>query len=341
MLRPVRSDINSYIMIHKGLFQYLLKKFVFLISFVLLISIRVNASSINMGIYPPIFEIDAKPGVVINQTITLIGTPNDTAELKVQSFMADGTLGQIFINQQDEAVDWIKLSENQFIFEGEMSENQVSKQVGFTIVIPADAGVGDHYIAIIYENQGQTSNVDGIVTKQIGQVSSNILLSVQPENNQSVTKGEFGEIDYPRIVFKPEFVIKALIRHAGDTRFKTFGEVIVRDGFNQQVFQSQLLPLNVIVDSQRQLQNMVDTDGAIRVDVRRYGNWAWLKSLLPDFLRVNIKVIPNNIDSFSFSHELQVMYIPWQLLMIVSLIGVAMMVIHFVRKKKISQKLNR
>ncbi len=249
----------------------------------------VNAKEISLGIDPPIFEITALPDAYIQEKFKVFGKVGDKIRIFVEPFQAKGEFGQIEIlrqNTDNSIAGWINFTENEFVLP-RVSEltDEVVKEVTFSLNIPKDAPSADHYLTIFIESKGEISSFAQGETSssQIAQIGLNLLLTVAAEE-KSMPQARIVSFETPLLYFQLPFDFSAEIENIDRIRFKTYGSLTLQDAFDREVKKETLLPLNVLANSSRFLQNTIEHPGLLRISkLEENSKLALIMKFLPNF----------------------------------------------------------
>lgn len=275
-----------------------------------------RAEEISIGIDPPILEITAQPGAYIREKFRVFGRAGDRIQISLESFQPKDELGQIEILDETDnpLIRRINFSEKKFILPQTLeTSDQTNKEVVLFLNVPDDEPSGDYYLTIFVENRGPSplwKETGGVTTTdQIAKIGLNLLLTITADKKLT-PQAQITEFFTRPFYSQMPFEFTGRVQNTGKVRFKTYGNLVMKDIFNQKVVETELVPLNVLASSTRRLQNTLDDPGALHLSVP---NITPLAKLLPNFYTVILKVNPDN-SSQEVSAETRFIYCPVEFL---------------------------
>lgn len=157
-----------------------------------------QADVLSLSVAPQIFELDVFPGEKISQKIT-IGNLSEAAlpiEAKVVDFSATDDSGEMIFDESERdpsisSKQWFEIEKPNFIL-----ETKESREVFFTIDVPANAEPGGHYSAVLFEPVLPSFYFQQGLPRAIPVIGVLFLLSVktlslEPQTNQKIEVTEF------------------------------------------------------------------------------------------------------------------------------------------------------
>lgn len=309
------------------------------------ISLGASATVSHIGIYPPVFEFSARPDSSINQTFTLSGVPGDQVTITTSELVPDGDLGYISSQEkvsQPEYIKWLQLGTKNFTFAGEAGpDGLVSRQVSFDIAVPKSAS-GDYYFVIYAENQGpKTKESIGTSVAESAKIGINILLTVTEEDLR-VKPSANSVFDQLKPIYTNQPInFISRVENIGSVRFKTNGTVKVFAPGDYLVDESSLIPLNVLKESKRRLQNNLEREGELVVYTNIGGVLGIVLNNLPMVYTVMVDVVPDaRMDVEAVRQQARFVYIPKTFIFLtLCVFGVAIFII--LRRPKGSRNQSR
>lgn len=298
---------------------------------------KVRAQSLELGLYPPLLEVMIKPGKSITQVYKIINNSDIDLILKskIVSFQAADDLGgiQLLENQTPSlSLEWFSFQNadlnlnDQFILKAGGDQQIVLK-----IKIPEDAPEDDYYLTLLFENQLEPMLGLSASQAQI-KIGANILLTVS-NNGEPLKKAEIEAFSLDNALFKigsysfidsfsqPRFILK--VKNIGKTLFKPMGTITV-SGWTKQKYLLDLLPENIITQSNRQL-HCFSTINNQPVNCTLTPNWQ-TKLLIGNYqAQVNF-----GLDKISddFQGNLQFIALPFSLLGVTLFLVIVLIVIN-------------
>ncbi len=217
--------------------------------------LRVSAQDVAIVVSPPRFDIEGKPGDIIQKNIKI--TNNDTErELILRAFPIDFIV-------QDDAGTPIKVDESasgRYLsspwFTLERSEivipPKVTEQIVIIITIPKDALPGGHYTGVFFEplqSRGQKSTVS-YTSSQVGSlfgitVAGDIKYDALIKEFSTKSKlSEFGPIEFT-----------ATIKNQSDTHIRPVSTIEIHDMLGRKVESLKPDELNIFPFTSRTIKN--------------------------------------------------------------------------------------
>ncbi|MCX6745216.1 MAG: Fn3-like domain-containing protein [Candidatus Parcubacteria bacterium] len=209
------------------------KKICSLVMVGMLLGILLPLAGNALTISPPILEIDAKKGDIINQVLK-VHNENTTAEtyyLSAVKFTASGETGAPeFVEGKTEEVDlaaWIK-----FGFDNISIQAGQTVEIPFTIAVPQFAGPGGHYAAIFLSSVPPTAkaNVSQVgITSRLGAL---VLVKIAGEIKESAELAEFGTTAKSFLSLPVDFNIR--VKNSGNVHLKPTGSIVIKNMFGSE-----------------------------------------------------------------------------------------------------------
>jgi hypothetical protein len=206
-----------------------------------------------------------------------------------------------------------------------------NQQIVLKIKVPEDALENDYYSTLLFENQMEP--MLGLSTSQAQiKIGANILLTVS-ENGEPLKKAEIEEFSLGNALFKigsyqfidsfnqPRFILK--VKNTSKTLFKPMGTITV-SGWTKQKYLLDLLPENIITQSNRQL-HCFSTVNNQPVNCTLTPNWQ-TKLLIGNYqAQVNF-----GLDKISDDYQgnLQFIALPFSLLGVIILLAIILIIIN-------------
>lgn len=228
-----------------------MRKWFFILTF--LATIFVGSGSEAISIDQGLFSLRLMPGESVTKTITITNT--DTIErtyrLVLQDFTATDESGTpTFISESEPRLTstldgWITWSENTLkLIAGE------SREVAFTIHVPAEAAVGGHYGALLFASTASNEQ-GGAIESRMGPL---IVLAVGPAERSALTVVSF--VTERTIMSHLPAVFATRLQNSGLTPVAAKGSVTITNLFGTP---SAVLDFNasgghVLPQSRRQFQ---------------------------------------------------------------------------------------
>jgi hypothetical protein len=254
-------------------------KFVFLLFCLLSISTqRANAAGVSLGIFPPIFQIEALPPANIEAPLTIINLDDKDVNLRISLkpfHSAQSEDGRIeYLNDADFFKDDPLLFQRIKIYDDQQLINQITlgprqrKDLTVKIEIPENETLSDYYFSIVFASEANTKdNANQSVSS--GGIASNVLLSVGPKD---MAKGNIEEYSVPYFIDSGPVPFTVKIKNKGSHFFAPKGEIIIKNLFGQAVGRVDLLPANILAQSKRFLPDTLQIPTATGSAVTKYSS---------------------------------------------------------------------
>jgi len=291
-------------------------------------------------------EIQADPGSLIKESVTVYGDAGDLIKLSAEYFSPSGNLGEIqnfninpyyklpeyCINQgQNEIKDgkntetpcdlllylnsplkWLKFSRDQFILDKTSDTSTItSKQVEFKLAIPGKAPAGDYYVTLFATNLGKARGSVQGQTQHQSKIGTNLVLTIKSDKNELQPKPEITEFKAPIITTHMPFAFTAKVENKGNTYFKTYRNVEVYNASGTKVADSNLVPINILKNSARFLQTNLQP-GKVVADPTENKSvlGATTTRVSPNYYTAYLNIYPNNEGDAPLVSKVSFIYIP-------------------------------
>ena len=259
----IKSKIFSYIFIFEILF------FIFNLNF----AQSADAQNIDLGIYPPIAQIDATPPTDIKYPIYIENSSDKSITLNIiyKAFIPAGTKdGQLqLVDTFDFFADPLFFNKVR-IFDKDrpvklfvLSPKQ-QKNLEMEIKLPVSQAKGDYYFSVIFKS-APDQNLIANSSYQTGGIAMNTLLTVGPKGK---TTGYIQKFSSPFLVNSGPLAFSVEINNTSGHFITTKGEIIVKNLFGQNVGKISLLPVNILSNSSRRIPDSIQ----VGTDSREYNN---------------------------------------------------------------------
>lgn len=202
----------------------------------------------GIAISPPSFEINAKAGDTIKNTIKVENLSKTSYKIKVsaRNFTAYGDGGQVSITEEQNSFSidtWISFDKQSFTIPASSTS-----LFTFTIKIPKSAEPGSHYGAVVFSSDNtQTAGETGAALQQ--EIGSLILIKIPGNIYEKADLVSFGPTD---AVFKdPKIKLNALISNAGNVHIKPYGFITIKNILGMKVKTIEVRGRNILPGSKR------------------------------------------------------------------------------------------
>jgi hypothetical protein len=243
-------------------------KIVLIILFSLIFNLKsvpvVHAQNVDLGIYPPVFQIQAT-------------TPSD---VKIPFFVQNFTSSSVpltislqpFTSSQTENgsityLDTVSyadpyLPERIQVLDGNNSIGdlilapQQKKDLTLEVQIPSNEAKGDYYLSLVFTtNAGNSTNANS--SQASGAIASNILLSIGPFGK---AQGYIEDFSTPFFVSKGPVPFSVRVKNSGDHYITPTGNIEIKNMFGQTIGKVDLLPVNILANTIRRLPDSAQSD---------------------------------------------------------------------------------
>jgi len=274
-------------------------KIIFAIVFSLIFNLKstlpANAQSVDLGIYPPVFQIQTTPPSGIKVPFS-IQNFSDTNAVDLTIYLKPFTAGPdengtvSFLNDLSSYPDPSLLQRIQVYDNGNAIQTitlapQQKKDLELGIEIPGNEVKGEYYISLLFNSNNQNVS-DSNSSQATAGIASNILLSVGPIGE---TKGEIEDFSAPPFVVKGPIPFTVRVRNTSDHYITPKGDIVITNMFGQNVGKINLLPVNILSNTVRRFTDSIQSEGpdskdyqAIKaiVDKNQYPVAVWPEKLL-------------------------------------------------------------
>lgn len=229
-----------------------------------------RAQSVDLGIYPPVFEIQTTPpssikipffvqnfsDAPVKLYISLNPFIADTTENGQIQFEDNASLAdplipsRILVQDQDSSISTIVLSPKQ------------KKNLNLQITIPADEQKGEYYLSLIFSSAANSISNANFSQASAG-ISSNILLSVGPLGK---TQGLIADFSSPHFTMQGPLPFNVRIKNTSDHYITPKGNILITNMFGQTVGKVNLLPVNILSNSTRRIPDSLQSGTANEKD---------------------------------------------------------------------------
>jgi hypothetical protein len=196
-------------------------------------SIQVIAQTTGITIAPLTFELVAKPGDILTNTIKVYNPADNVISIKMsaEDFRVIGESGQVIVEPQEDTTysfkKWVKIEPTEFTL-----KSKEQKFVNFTINIPKNAEPGGKYGSVL-----ATTNVSGAEQK----VGSLVLLTVSGEIKESLILKEFSISKSSKSVS-----FKVRLENNGTVHLRPRGSIIIENCQGKKIEDLEIPATNIL-----------------------------------------------------------------------------------------------
>ena len=217
-----------------------------------------SAQTVDIGINPAIFEMNATSPSSIEAPFTIENFTDNAIDLKISlkpftaspdengqvaflddtSQMPDPTLlEKVKITQNGQPIDSITLSPKQ------------KKDLKIIIDLPTNEPKGDYYFSVIFSSNPQ-SDINSTSTLASAGVASNVLLTVGPTGPAS---GIIQTFSSPFLMFNGPVPFTVALKNTSNHFVTIKGDIIIKNLFGQAIGKVTLLPVNILSNTVRRI----------------------------------------------------------------------------------------
>lgn len=213
-----------------------------------------RAASVNLGVYPPIFQTFTTPPSNISAPIDLYNLADETVEVKIilKPFTAASSEnGEVSYLLESPTQSFIAnnvkiLDENKPVDSLTLSPKEIRK-LSLNINVPQDQSRSDYYFSVIFISSTSDQNNSNI-SQSSGGIATNVLLSVGP---QGPNMGEIKEFSSPFLLENGPVPFTLRIHNSSDHFIAPKGQILITNMFGQAIGKVDLLPVNILSNTTR------------------------------------------------------------------------------------------
>lgn len=182
-------------------------------------------ASSAVTVSPPIIELEAAKGDVLNQSIKVRneGTDSITYYLSAEKFVAGGEAGApVFTGEDIDLATWIK-----FPYENITIPGGQTIEVPFSIVVPNYAGPGGHYAAIFLSTTPPEASATGSQVGIASRIGTLVLVKIAGEVKENAQIAEFSTSLKTFSSLPADFSIR--VKNDGNVHIKPMGSIIIKN----------------------------------------------------------------------------------------------------------------
>lgn len=225
-----------------------------------------HAQSVDLGIYPPVFQIQTTPPSGIKIPFTIQNFADNAVNLTIflkpftaapeengtvtflndlSSYPDPSLLGRVYVFDNGESIQTLTLAPQQ------------KKNLELGIDIPADEVKGEYYLSLVFSSNSQNST-NSSISQATAAISSNILLSVGPLGE---TKGYIEDFSTQPFVNKGPLPFTVRVKNTSDHYITPKGDIVITNMFGQNVGKINLLPVNILSNTSRRMPDSMQSEG--------------------------------------------------------------------------------
>lgn len=270
-------------------------KFKIVLSLLFALSFLLSASpafadDLSVGIFPPIIQINATIPADIKSPITIQNFTNNALDLNVlfRSFKSSSTEnGQVqFLPSGTVTGEDKDIFQKIEILNGSSALSRITlspkqtKKLTLHIRLPKDEPASEYYFSILFVSKSETTSGQNLAQAS-GGIASNVLLSIGPNGPTTGSISEFSTSSFVSHGPVP-FAIK--VKNTSPHFVTIKGNLVIKNIFGQIVGNINLLPVNVLANSQRQIPSK---DSVSNIDDERI---FWSEKILLGFYNADLTI---------------------------------------------------
>jgi hypothetical protein len=284
--------------INKSIRNYILVIFVALVVLVLF-PIKAEASSVSLGIYPPIIQIDALPPASLSTDIQIQNQGEESQDLNIlikpfkPASSENGELSYLFASDQF-GTDPL-MAQRIKIMDGNEEINSIilapkqEKKLKLNVDIPKGETPSDYYFSIIFTSKSQIDNTINVSQNTAG-IATNVLLSIGPK---AKAEGEITEFSVPFFLESGPVSFTVRVRNQSNFFITPRGSILIKNVFGQTIGRVDLLPVNILANSVRLIPGSDQFDTKeLKIDAKSWESQKalWSEKLLIGPYTANIAI---------------------------------------------------
>jgi hypothetical protein len=223
-----------------------------------------SAQSVDLGIYPPVFQIQATTPSDVKIPFSLQNFTDSSVPLTItlRPFTAGQTEnGNItyldvpiysdpFLPQRIQVLDGDNSIGNLIL------SPQQKKDLTLEVQIPSNEPKGDYYLSLVFSSGTDNLNSRNSSQATIG-IAGNILLSIGPVGK---TQGYIENFSTPFFTSKGPIPFTVRVKNSSDHYITPKGDIIIKNMFGQTIGKVNLLSVNILANTMRRLPDSVQSD---------------------------------------------------------------------------------
>ena len=212
-----------------------------------------NAESIDLGVYPPIIQINAQPPASVSTGVSIENFRDQEVTLDIgfkrfkPTQAENGDLEYIDEETLPSVFEYMQVLDNGRVVNRIVLSPKQKKDLVFHIGLLEKEKPSDYYFSILFVSQNPTT-VGSTQSQAIAVIGTNVLLTVGPTGP---TLGKIEEFSAPFFVAKGPVEFKARISNLSDHYITPSGIITIKDVFGKTVGKIDLLSVNVLSQSTR------------------------------------------------------------------------------------------
>ncbi len=216
-----------------------------------------SASELQLGIQPPIIQIDATAPTDIRHPVSIKNGSDQptTLSITLRPFRSKDDLGHVdFVDEKDLQLRDKNIFQKIQVLDGDNPVNEVTlgpqeeKQLTLKIGLPKDEPPADYYFSIVFLSKNPEGNSNG--SSIAGGIASNVLLSIGPKDP---ARGFIEKFNSPIYVTNGPIPFSVSVQNLSPYYISPQGHIFIRNLYDQLIGTVDLLQVNVLANSSRTL----------------------------------------------------------------------------------------
>lgn len=216
------------------------------------------AQQVSLEVYPPILQINTDAPASVKAPFTIVNSSDAPIDLDIvlkpftSSEKGNGEVSFLPDGQQMPGADPDIFSKMQ-IYDGSSVITKLTlapqqqKNLLLHIGIPSDEPPSDYYFTILFLSHGQNLANETTASTTAG-IGINVLLSIGPKGN---TTGLLNEFSTPWFTTHGPIAFTTSVQNTSNFFIVPKGDIVVKNMFGQAVGHIQLLPVNILANTNR------------------------------------------------------------------------------------------
>lgn len=246
-----------------------MRKNIFLILIVLICILffplqKLNAQGVDLGIYPPVFQIETLPPSKVNSPFFIQNFTDQSVELQLilKPFtVTENENGEVLLTE-----DTTKYPDPFFFKRVRVLDKgnpitsitlspQQKRDLTLEIDIPNNQEKGEYYFSLVFTSNTQNPNNSSLSVASAG-IASNVILSVGPLGK---TQGIIEEFSSSLFVTKGPLPFTVRVRNTSGHYITPKGDITIKNMFGQTVGKINLLPVNILSNTIRRIPDSLQS----------------------------------------------------------------------------------
>jgi hypothetical protein len=238
---------------------------VFIFACLFLTSKTALAQSVDVGIYPPIIQIEAKPPATPKANLFIQNNSDSPLDLNIvlKPFTtSDLENGQVSFSTDQNFADPNILQKVQILDAGNPVTSvylgpKEKKDLSMQIEIPGNEPLSDYYFSLLFVSKtGDFSNVN--LSQVSAAIATNVLLSIGPKGS---IQGYIQQFSTPFFVNNGPIPFAVRIKNTSSHFITPKGEILIKNLFGQTIGKITLLQSNILANTSRRITDDLQIPG--------------------------------------------------------------------------------